>query len=99
MCYYLNVQYQGQMVNNQKSFEIPERMFMDIVLFGSKSRSLRVLKPTYLGIVMFETVLYTYYLAFVSLLKLLLFALSFLIVSVKLVITAALIRNLRVELK
>ena len=34
-------------------------MFMDIILLGSKSRSVCVLKPTYLVIVMFETVLYT----------------------------------------
>jgi hypothetical protein len=33
-------------------------MLMDIILLDSKSRSLRVLKPTYLGIVMFQTVLY-----------------------------------------
>ena len=34
-------------------------MFMDIILLDSKSRGVLVLKPTYLGVFMFETIHYT----------------------------------------
>jgi hypothetical protein len=33
-------------------------MLMDIILLDPKSKSLRGLKPAYLGIIMFQTVLY-----------------------------------------